>query len=312
MTPEKRVEQLNGVLKDSKYFLRLVDAYLMGHDGLGNELYNNRMQWRQREGPDASYHAQIAKDVEALVDRDNPQAAERLRSAAGGLEGEALEAGRRSIFTTDDLKFVRLLAEIKQKGKNADPWALLGGDTPEAKATAAAELAAWMQDKGPQILAETAAVWQTEHERARAGGDEVEIRAVRTDAQRIATTAAAADIFDVVGAKSMLHPPARVEERVDENGDRRFVDVRLSKEEHLVELRRGIEADRQRRQRLLDEIAARQAEVRRRYPPEEEMTDADRAAAKAEMEAIYNTVQGREQNIDEDNAAHWVMFWLRR
>jgi len=314
MTTEQRVRQLDGVLKDSKYFLRLVDAYLMGHDGLGNALYNNRMQWRQDSGPDASYHAQIAKDVEALVAAGGGGERERLEAAAaaGGLDGEALAAARRSIFTADDLPMVRLLADMKQKGANPDPWALIGGDSPEAKAANATALAAWMQEMGPRILAETAAVWQREHERTLATGDEDAIRAVRTDARRIATTVAAADIYDSVGARAMLQPPARIVEVADESGRTRLVDQRLTAEEHLAELRRGIDADRRRRQRLLDEIAAKQQELQQRYPPADEMTDADRAAVQAEMKAIYDRVIVRAELEDQDNPGPWLMFWMRR
>jgi hypothetical protein len=312
MTPEQRMRQLDGVLKDSKYFLRLVDAYLMGHDGLGNALYNNRMHWRQDSGPDASYHAQIAKDVEALVTAGSGDQRQRLEAVAGGLEGEALEAARRSVFSAEDLPMVWLLADIKQKGDHPDPWALIGGDTPEARAAKATALAAWMQEMAPRILAETAAVWQREHERAVASGDEDAIRAVRTDAHRIATTVAAADIYDSVGAKAMLQPPARVVEATDESGRTRLVDQRLSAEEHLAELRRGIEGDRRRRQRLLDEIDARHEELRRRYPPTEEMSDADRAAVQAEMRAIYEDVLVGAELEDEDNPAPWLLFWMRR
>ena len=312
MTPEQRTAQLSGILSDSKYFLRLVDAYLMGHDGLGNRLYNNRMQWRQETGPDSSYHLQIAKDVEALVIAGGGSESQRLTAVAGGLEGEALETARRSMFTEADLPFVKLLAEMKLKGEHPDPWSLIQGDTPEAKAANASQLAGWMQEMAPRILAETAAVWQSEHERAMASGDADAIRVVRTDAHRIATTSAAARIYDVVGAKALLQPPARVVERQDESGRTRLVDQRLDKEEHVAALRRGIEADRERRQQLLDEIATRQAEVRRRYPPEEQMTDADRVAVRSEMEAVFNLVQGRAQNVDEDSPATWLLFWLRR
>lgn len=312
MTPEQRMRQLDGVLKDSKYFLRLVDAYVMGHDGLGNALYNNRMQWRQDSGADASYHAQIAKDVEALVTAGSGEQRQRLQAVAGDLEGEALRAATRSVFSAEDLPMVRLLAGMKQKGENPDPWALIGGDTPETKAANAAALAAWMQDMAPRILAETAAVWQREHQRAVASGDEEAIRAVRADAHRIATTVAAADIYDSVGAKAMLQPPARMLDVRDESGRTRMLEQRLSAEDHLADLRRGIEADRRRRQRLLDEIAVRQDEVRRRYPPADEMTDVDRAAAEAEVKAIYEGVLGRAELEDMDNPAPWLMFWMRR
>ncbi|TVQ85504.1 MAG: hypothetical protein EA400_15585 [Chromatiaceae bacterium] len=312
MTPEQRLRQLDGVLKDSKYFLRLVDAYVMGHDGLGNSLYNNRMQWRQDSGPDASYHAQIAKDVEALVTAGSGAQRQRLQAVAGGLEGEALRAATRSVFSAEDLPMVRLLAGMKQKGDNPDPWAVVGGDTPETRAANAAALAAWMQDMAPRILAETAAVWQREHERAVASGDEDAIRAVRTDAHRIATTVGAADIYDSVGAKAMLQPPVRVREVTDESGRTRLVEQRLSTEEHLADLRRGIEADRQRRQRLADEIETRQQELRRRYPPDRELSEADRAGLEIGMRAIYEGVLGRAELQDVDNPAPWLMFWMRR
>jgi hypothetical protein len=300
------------VLKDSKYFLRLVDAYVMGHDGLGNSLYNNRMQWRQDSGPDASYHAQIAKDLEALVTAGSGAQRQRLQAVAGGLEGEALQAATRSIFSAEDLSMVRMLANMKQKGDNPDPWAVVGGDTTQTRAANAAALAAWMQDMAPRILAETAAVWQREHERAVASGDEDAIRAVRTDAHRIATTVAAADIYDSVGAKAMLQPPARVVEVMDESGRTRLVDQRLSAEDHLADLRRGIEADRQRRQRLLDQIEARQQELRRRYPPDQELSEADRVAVQSGMRAIYESVLGHAELQDVDNPAPWLMFWMRR
>jgi hypothetical protein len=110
----------------------------------------------------------------------------------------------------------------------------------------------------------------------------------------------------------MLQPPARIVEVVDESGQTRLADQRLTAEEHLAELRRGIEADRRRRQRLLDEIAAKQQELQQRHPPAEEMTDADRAAVQAEMQAIYDRVIVRAELEDQDNPGPWLMFWMRR
>ncbi|MCB1122385.1 MAG: hypothetical protein KJT03_12605, partial [Verrucomicrobiae bacterium] len=50
-----QVEALEAALGKTKYFIRLVDAYEIGHDQ-GNQIYNTRIERKQDTGEDTSYH----------------------------------------------------------------------------------------------------------------------------------------------------------------------------------------------------------------------------------------------------------------
>ena len=86
--PRRAHEVLGEALGRTKYFIRLIDAYQIGHES-GNSRYNRRLARRPKDakGFDLSYYYQIYRDAKAKV------AAER----AGGPKSIFTEGGRKPI-----------------------------------------------------------------------------------------------------------------------------------------------------------------------------------------------------------------------
>jgi hypothetical protein len=136
-----RRQVMESALKKTKYFIRLIDAYGIGHPQ-GNELYNQRIQRKPREGvesDDASYHLQIYKDAVEMVKRQDPN-------------------DPRNVIKESDLRMIERMAKMKMKGKYASPFDVLAeeGKTGAAAVSEALETMNWMRDTAPKVLAKLA------------------------------------------------------------------------------------------------------------------------------------------------------------
>ncbi len=162
LEPAVRREKLGNLLsKKGKYFLRLVDAYEIAHE-TGNKIYNEkRRKRRQSQGRDASYHYQIYRDAEAMVQDERGGGAKTIFS--GSQDSDAAES----------LTMLRRLAEMKLKKENASPWDVFRreGMNDEQAVAAAQRMVAWMREKTPAILAHNADVWHAEQVRLKKSGD---------------------------------------------------------------------------------------------------------------------------------------------
>lgn len=133
--PAYQREVMASALGKTKYFIRLVDAFIMGDED-GNDLYNNRMQERGKNREYTSYHYRIFTDAEALVNLQKSQ-------------------GKPPSFSDDDLKMIQRIARMKMKGDFSSPWKVFEGEgiSESNYVEEAHKTMAWMRDRGPYMIA---------------------------------------------------------------------------------------------------------------------------------------------------------------
>ncbi|NNF16856.1 MAG: hypothetical protein HKN70_08905, partial [Gammaproteobacteria bacterium] len=196
-----RRDVLTSAMSKTKYFIRLIDAYVMSHPE-GNKLYNSRLERRADKGENASYHWQIYKDVETL-----------------------LANGESTVFNQPgDKDLVEFMAKMKMKGTNPTPWAVLG-DGPEAEARAI-RLLERMRELTPVILASTAQTYHDEVQDIVKNGTRAQRKEAVSNQYRMASTVRKVLEFDDFGATPMMVPKAVT----NKDGSIRV----LSREEHQL------------------------------------------------------------------------------
>ncbi len=173
-------------LGKTKYFLRLLDAYLIAHPK-GNEAYNARLGNRAETGEDASYHRQIYKELAAL-----------------GGDADLLEPG--------DLKMIEQMSRMKMKGENPTPWDAMEGSGSD-KVAQAHDMMAMMERLTAKIVARTSAVAMDDLEALKSSGDAAALQERMADSQRLLSTMANTLSLDSDLATVMMIPPADVTKR---------------------------------------------------------------------------------------------------
>lgn len=135
---EDQREILGAALAKTKYFIRLIDAYEIGHDQ-GNKIYNDRINQRQKTGDDASYHLQIYNDAVKMV-------------------AAQASSDPNNVITAADLPMIKRIAQMKMKGDFDSPWKVIEaeGYTEDAAIAEAHKTMEWMRVAAPKILAKLA------------------------------------------------------------------------------------------------------------------------------------------------------------
>jgi len=194
----ERVEQkkvLGSVLKKTKYFIRLIDAYVISHEQ-GNTLYHKRVENRKEEGDDASYHWQIYKDVENLVNN-----------------------GHKTVFDKPgDIQIIKDMAKMKMKGKNPSPFDVLGDDVEGINQ--GIKMVARMEELAASILASTAQVHLDETLEIVKSGSEAQKKRGVSDQFRMASTLRKIFESDNFGTESLA--TSKVKAVVQEDGTTKY------------------------------------------------------------------------------------------
>lgn len=273
---------LERALGKSKYFLRLVDAYLIAHeDGsvTGNDLYNTRLQ-RVGEGDDASYHWQIWRDTEALM------------------QAEA-EGRTQTAFSTEDRAFIRRLAEMKMKGRHATPLEALAreGIAGDAATAEAERMIGRMRELTPLLLAHTAHQWDASKRAALSGDDPTARNRAFAEVGRTLSTMRNVMELDDYGAVAMMAAP---DPSITDPEDRRTTHARTIAQdmERALERRRRLEAD-------IQEV------VRTHQPSEDPLGQGAKAEIDrrlAERDAAIRRLQGQAQNEQAEEMLQWVRY----
>jgi len=329
-------KQLTAVLKNSKYFIRLVDAYLISHAEVGNFLYNEkRLERRAETGDDASYHKQIFKDAEMMVrilaDPNQPDVREHLPPSwiplsDGERTARAAELQATTRINSDDLEFIGWMADLKMKGVNPDPWEVIPGNRPEDKVENALRLLDWMHDKAPEMIADTGQSWQVWYEEAMRSGDSERQQVARADARRIGTVILNRQEKDAYGPQAMMSPPVTrvvsadpvttvVSEDPDVPADPRAPAAYEYKgyEQHRDEIRERMEISRDRRAALKAPIAAAIAAAKAEYRPDEYLSNGRRRTLEEHIKGAIFAVQSADAVQEEEGEPfEWVYFWFRR
>ncbi len=210
--PAAHAAALAKFLSKTKYPLRTGDAYLIAHDEgeeghRGSDLYHARAQTAREaeagggEARDASYHEQIARNLESLVAAQaEGRTTTLLRPPDGDFPGDA------QIF--------RWMAEIKLKGLNPNPWQVLDPEgvgesgRPTAAALDRAELMLRrVRELMPEILAYTGARWQEGVERSLGGSDPANRAQALSEVGRTVSTLRNVMDLDDYGASALFAPP---------------------------------------------------------------------------------------------------------
>ena len=194
--PAAQRKTLESALKKTKYFIRLIDAYMISHDQ-GNDLYHERMSHRKDEGDDASYHWQIYKDAERLI-----------------------KGGKKTIFDQPgDLEMIKAMAEMKMKGKNPSPLDVFRNG-PEGEKKGMEErikegikMVARMEKLAAGIMAHTAQVHLDETLKIAKSGSPEERRSGFSDQMRMASTSRKIGEVDDIGSKPLMMPKAEIIKR---------------------------------------------------------------------------------------------------
>jgi len=215
LSGDRQKAVLTSVLKKTKYFIRLVDAYIISH-ARGNRYYNEeRIKAKRSQGEDASYHWQIAKETERL-----------MRAGA-------------TVFDDGDLEVVRWMAQMKMKGDNPTPFDVLGDD--DAGVAKGLRMVERMHDLAPKLLAATAQVYDEEVAATVQGGSADERQAAYADAHRKASTVRKVLETDSFGALALMTPKAV------RDGDRTHI---LDEAAHAEAIRRRMDMYRRLREDL--------------------------------------------------------------
>lgn len=162
--PIEKSRKLNYVLAKTKYFIRLIDAYIISTEQ-GNQLYNDkRLNRKKSAGENASYHHQIAVDAKTLI--NNPTL--------------------NTIFKEGDLEIIQAMAKMKMKGENPTPLDVIGND--KAGLENGVAMLARMETMAAEILASTAQTYHNETTKIIRTGTKEERQAARADVHRKMST----------------------------------------------------------------------------------------------------------------------------
>ncbi|MEM9158183.1 MAG: hypothetical protein AAGB46_03965, partial [Verrucomicrobiota bacterium] len=191
--PEDKKEYLAAALSKTKYFIRLIDAYEMGHPK-GNELYNSRKDRKREEPRDESYHWQIYKDALELIRNPDPNDPD-------------------PVLKPGDEVHIELMALMKLKGEFTSPWAAIQEKFPDASEEKQMEIAQetinWMRDTAPKIFADLNQRWH-DHAVARAASDDPRQQAIlRSEKHRKMSTLKTAMANDGADIAMFLTPKAK-------------------------------------------------------------------------------------------------------
>lgn len=179
--PAARKKVLESVLKKTKYFIRLIDAYVISHDK-GNELYHERLSQKNKSRQDASYHWQIFKDVRTLIENGHPT----LLNQPG------------------DLDMIRDMALMKMKGDHPSPFDVIGhGPDGIEKGI---KMVARMEQLLPEMMARMAQIHHDETMAVSRNGSDGERRSAAADQMRQASIAKARHLRDTLGSEAMMVP----------------------------------------------------------------------------------------------------------
>ena len=203
--PAKQKEVLGSVLKKTKYFIRLIDAYTMSHEH-GNKLYHKRLENRKSKGDDASYHWQIYKDVENMIN-----------------------GGHKTIFNKGDLEIVKAMAKMKMKGDNPSPFDAIGDDKKGIEYGVA--MVARMEELAADILAATAQVHLDETLAIVKNGSDAEKKKGASDQFRMASTRRKIYEAESFGTESMGTPKLKVVKKMV-NNEVKTIYIPQTQEEH--------------------------------------------------------------------------------
>ncbi|MCF6247112.1 MAG: hypothetical protein L3J69_07095 [Desulfobacula sp.] len=186
--PAAQRKTLESALKKTKYFIRLIDAYMISHEK-GNDLYHKRMDHKKKEVEDASYHWQIYKDAQRLI-----------------------KGGYKTLFDQPgDLAMIKAMAEMKMKGKNPSPLDVLG-DGPDGLKKGVA-MVARMEKLVADIMAHTAQVHLDETLEIAKSGSPEERRKAFADQLRMASINRKISETDDIGSKPLMMPKAQIIKR---------------------------------------------------------------------------------------------------
>ncbi len=156
--PADRREYLETALGKSKYFLRLIDAYEIGHP-TGNIEYNKRKDINSNDRKDKSYHWQIYEDAKKIVENPDPN-------------------DPNPVFKQTDLDHIEVIAMMKMKGDFASPWEAIRKKYPNLSEAEQMDKAQgtidWMRTKAPAIFSYLDTRWHASaNERARSSNPQV-------------------------------------------------------------------------------------------------------------------------------------------
>lgn len=293
---EARMRKLTGTLDKTKYFLRLVDAYLISHEGMGNALYNSRLDRRGESREDRSYHHTISSDLNDIMASRDPASATIFDAP------ETVTVNGTAVIVSGEQQrqFVEWMSQMKMRGDYPDPWSVPGmGATAEAKVANARLMNAWMQKKAAHIVAATGSVWAAEYERTMATGTANERNETRADSARIASILMNTAQKDPYGSLGMMRPPLDVE-----TGER------LSTEQHRALIERSMDEARQSRAQLTERLAAAERQIRLEFEPEEQMTPAKRSVLTERIAEMFRGLEGSIRVFEEEETQPWITFWL--
>ncbi|NEQ65491.1 MAG: hypothetical protein F6K21_08330 [Symploca sp. SIO2D2] len=191
--PEDKKEYLANALSKTKYFIRLIDAYEMGHPE-GNKLYNSRKDRERKDSRDESYHWQIFKDALELIRNPDPN-------------------DPNPVLKPGDEDHIELMAMMKLKGEFTSPWAAIQkkypGISEEEQMIKAQETIDWMRDTAPKIFADLNERWHN-HAVARAASDDPREQAIlRSEKHRKMSTLKTAIANDGTEIAMFLTPKAK-------------------------------------------------------------------------------------------------------
>jgi hypothetical protein len=268
--PDAHLRTLESFLGKTKYPLRGFDGYIISHDEgeeghRGTDLYHARAttaaEVEARRGAaeegqgadrDASYHEQIARNVESMV-----------ASEAEGRTQTIFRARQGSI--PSDAEVIRWMADLKLKGVNPNPWKVLDPDgvgddgRPTAVALDRAEFLLWrVRELMPEILAHTGAKWQAHIEAAVDDPDPAVRRQALSEVARTVSTLRNVMDLDDYGASALFIPP-----------DPSIADPEARQTAHRNSIRNQMGETYRRRKELQADLA----QVARDVAPETDLTD---------------------------------------
>jgi hypothetical protein len=316
-------KQLYGALKNSKYFIRLVDAYLISHSGLGNALYNEMRFGRRPPDPaegsddiddDASYHLQIFHDAETLVrvlaNPNDPEFADRLPESWRELGPEARDARAAELrastmITADDLKFIGWMANMKLKGKNPNPWDVVPGGSDAEKVENATQLTEWMQSKAPEMIAGTARTWRDSYEATMNGNDPEARQVAVADSHRIGSIILNHTEKDFFGGKSMMRPPVST---LGSEDDPMYSS--LSVEDHQTQIALDMAESRRIRRAMKQPTKEAINAVKADYPPTRVLSGPERKVMEERLKSARTGAEVDATLTQEAQTFRWIKYWL--
>lgn len=192
--PAAQRKTLESALKKTKYFIRLIDAYMISHDK-GNDLYHKRMSHKKKikerndaivngqVDDDASYHWQIYKDAQRLI-----------------------KGGHKTIFKPGDLAMIKAMAKMKMKGKHPSPFDALEEGSDKVKF--GIEMVARMEELAADIMAHTAQAHLDETLQIVKSGTPEERKIAFSDQMRKVSTSR--KIGEGTGSKPLMMPKAEI------------------------------------------------------------------------------------------------------